>query len=179
MPSFEVEPSTSPDRSALLAELSGARVVVTGATGFIGQHVMQALTRVGAQGIAVVDRAHANRSPASADSQPHIFDDPMEIAALVSAQSPDYVIHLYAEITTQRSIPAIESTLRRNLLPSVALMEACVGSAVRRMILMGSGEEFGPVTGPFDDSTIPEPALAVWRKQGGDDLLRKDVLPRL
>ena len=28
---------------------------------------------------------------------------------------------------------------------------------VRRLILMGSGEEFGPVTGPFDEYTIADP----------------------
>ena len=87
----------------------------------------------------------------------HSFDDPTQIAKLVTALAPDYVIHLYAEITTERTIRAIESTLTRNLLPSIALMQACIETKVRRVILMGSGEEFGPVTGPFDDSTIPDP----------------------
>ena len=131
---------------------------MTGATGFIGRHVIDALDRVGAQGIAVIDRLHADRGiTLPGGTKLHTFDDPMGIAKIVSALSPDYVIHLYAEITTERSVPAIESTLRRNLLPSIALMEACIGLRVRRMILMGSGEEFGPVTGPFDDSTIPDP----------------------
>ncbi|WP_419804824.1 NAD-dependent epimerase/dehydratase family protein [Terriglobus sp.] len=162
MPRFDANPKPTSSTHAL-AELSGARVVVTGATGFIGRHVMDALDRVGAHGVAVVDRVHADRVHADrgrtllSGPELSVFDDPMQIAKLVAALRPDYVIHLYAEITTERTVRAIESTLRRNLLPSIALMEACIETKVRRMILMGSGEEFGPVTGPFDDSTIPDP----------------------
>jgi hypothetical protein len=36
-------------------------------------------------------------------------------------------------------------------------MNACGEMKIKRLILMGSGEEFGPVTGPFDDYTIAAP----------------------
>ena len=36
-------------------------------------------------------------------------------------------------------------------------MSVCTEGQVKRLILIGSGEEFGPVTGPFDDNTVSDP----------------------
>jgi nucleoside-diphosphate-sugar epimerase len=67
------------------------------------------------------------------------------------------VIHLNAVVTTERTSRAIKNTVESNLLPSLDLMAACGEMNIQRLILMGTGEEFGPVTGPFDDHTIADP----------------------
>jgi nucleoside-diphosphate-sugar epimerase len=138
--------------------LSSQRVVVTGATGFLGGHVSKQLQAAGAAVIAVVDRNRGSRHRSPAQSVETLyFDRPDKLVATVRAARPDYVVHLHAVVTTERSAAAVQRTLEANLLPSLDLMVACDEMKVKRLILMGSGEEFGPVTGPFDEYTIADP----------------------
>jgi len=141
------------------ADLSGKRVVVTGATGFLGGHVLGQLLTTGATVIAVADRDRtARRSEHPVRSMETLwFDRPEQLAESVQSAKPDYVVHLHAAVTTNRSAAAVRSTLEANLLPSLDLMTACVETQVKRLILIGSGEEFGPVTGPFDENTASDP----------------------
>jgi UDP-glucose 4-epimerase len=143
---------------AAKTDLTSQRVVVTGATGFLGGHVLEQLQAAGAAVIAVVDRSRGSRHRSPAQSVETLsFDRPDELVATVRAAHPDYVVHLHAVVTTERSAAAVQRTLEANLLPSLDLMVACDEMKAKRLILMGSGEEFGPVTGPFDEYTIADP----------------------
>jgi UDP-glucose 4-epimerase len=145
-------------KEAKVPELTLQRVAVTGATGFLGGHVLRQLRRAGATVIAVVERSRArSRHGSMGDLEIQWFDQPNELAGAVRAARPDYVIHLHANITTARDAEALERTLQANLMPSLALMDACLEMKVKRLILMGSGEEFGPVTGRFDDRSNADP----------------------
>lgn len=148
-----------PDNSPTSTDLSSKRVAVTGATGFLGSHVLEQLRVAHATAIAVVDRSRASaRHGASLDRvETILFDRQDQLVGAVRAAHPDYVIHLHAVVTTERTPAAVARTLEANLLPSLDLMIACGEMKVKRLILMGSGEEFGPVTGPFDDYTIADP----------------------
>jgi nucleoside-diphosphate-sugar epimerase len=66
------------------------------------------------------------------------FDEPTELAPAVQTVLPDYVIHLHAAITTACDQAALEETVQTNLLPSIALMMACMEMKLKRVILMGS-----------------------------------------
>jgi len=136
--------------------LSSQRVAVTGATGFLGGHVLKQLQAAGAAVVAVVDRNRGSRH-GSLPVETLSFDRPDQMVATVRAARPDYVIHLHAVVTTERSAAAVQRTIESNLLPSLDLMVACDEMKVKRLVLMGSGEEFGPVTGPFDEYTIADP----------------------
>jgi nucleoside-diphosphate-sugar epimerase len=140
-------------------DLRSQRVAVTGATGFIGRHVLDQLRAANATVIAIVDRKRGGlRHGASLESTEQIwFDHPSEIVSAVRTSTPNYVVHLHAAVTTERTPDAVARTTEENLLPSLDLMNACGDLNVKRLILMGSGEEFGPVTGPFDDCTIADP----------------------
>jgi nucleoside-diphosphate-sugar epimerase len=126
-------------------DLSSKRVVVTGATGFLGGHVLKCLHSANATVVGVVDRARGSRHSAATRSVETLyFDHPDQIVPLVRSAQPDYVIHLHAVVTTERTAAAVQRTLEINLLPSLNLMVACGEMQVKRLILMGSGEEFGP-----------------------------------
>jgi nucleoside-diphosphate-sugar epimerase len=139
-------------------DLSAKRVAVTGAGGFLGGYVVTQLQRTGAVVVAVVDRNRGSRHDALTGPIDLItFDRPDQIVSAVQAAKPDYVIHLHAVVTTERTARSVKSTLESNLMPSLDLMTACGEMNLQRLILMGTGEEFGPVTGPFDDHTIADP----------------------
>jgi UDP-glucose 4-epimerase len=142
------------------ADLSGKRVAVTGATGFLGGHVLDELLTAGATVIGVADHSRVARRPEhpARSIETLWFDQPDQLAESVRSANPDYVVHLHAAVTTNRSAAAVRSTLETNLLPSLDLMTACAEMQVKRLILLGSGEEFGPVTGPFDENTAPDPS---------------------
>jgi UDP-glucose 4-epimerase len=140
-------------------DLSRKRVVVTGATGFLGGHVLDQLLAANATVIAVADRSRTARHPEhpARSIETLWFDRPDKLAESVQSAKPDYVIHLHAAVTTNRSAAAVRSTLETNLLPSLDLMAVCAEMQLKRIIFIGSGEEFGPVTGPFDDNTVADP----------------------
>jgi UDP-glucose 4-epimerase len=150
---------TGKDREfKLLPNLRSQRVAVTGATGFLGGHVVRQLKEANAEVIAVNDRHRTvSRHTANCNVETVWFDDPTKLAPAVKSTLPDYVIHLHAAITTARDQAALEQTVQTNLLPSVALMMACMEMKLKRLILMGSGEEFGLVTGRFDDRSNANP----------------------
>jgi UDP-glucose 4-epimerase len=142
----------------LLPDLRSQRVAVTGATGFLGGHVVRQLKEANAKVIAVNDRHRTvSRHPGNCDVETVWFDEPTELVPAVQSTLPDYVIHLHAAITTARDQVALEQTVQTNLLPSIALLMACMEMKLKRLILMGSGEEFGLVTGRFDDHSNANP----------------------
>src|SRR5438552_17995200 len=97
--------------SKLLPDLRSQRVTVTGATGFLGGHVVRQLKKANAEVIAVNDRHRTvSRHPANCDVETVWFDEPTELAPSVRSTRPDYVIHLHAAITTVRDQAALDQT---------------------------------------------------------------------
>src|SRR6266851_3242628 len=99
----------------LLPNLRSQRVAVTGATGFLGGHVVRQLKEANAEVIAVNDRHRTvSRHTANCNVETVWFGDPTELAPAVQSTLPDYVIHLHAAITTARDQAALEQTVQTN-----------------------------------------------------------------
>ncbi len=138
--------------------LDARRVAVTGATGFIGTHLVDHLRAAGAHVTAIVARARASSRDGHTDADATIFfDTPADLPVAVCAAAPEFVVHLHAAVSSARSATAIPEMVEHNLLPSIALMSAALDMNLQRLILIGSGEEFGPRTGLFNDETAPNP----------------------
>lgn len=123
---------------ALFDSLSGAKVLVTGATGFIGRHLCQRLQQCQAEVYGV------SRSPQSAHSvirwrQGEVanFDEMQRIVAEIQ---PDVLFHLAAESSAARSLDAVRSTLQGNLVSTVHLL-SLMTEVGGRVVLAGSLEE--------------------------------------
>ncbi|GAA1610429.1 UDP-glucose 4-epimerase [Nonomuraea maheshkhaliensis] len=114
----------------------GTRALITGATGFIGSHLVRRLTELGA-------RTHVvSRRPPEAEGR-HVVDltDAEAVAELVARVEPEVVFHLAGEVTGVRDPATVAPTLAGNLGATVNLLTALTGTPVRSVVLAGSVEE--------------------------------------
>lgn len=131
-----------------------SRVLVTGATGFIGRHTLAPLVAAGHEVHAVSSRTRAPESDGVVWHQADLLTD----ATVVGEVAPEALLHLawYAEHgkfwTAPENVRWVEASL--------ALLRAFAESGGRRAVLAGTCAEYDwSVTGPLtEDSTPLRPA---------------------
>jgi nucleoside-diphosphate-sugar epimerase len=128
-----------------MGSLRGAGVLVTGASGLIGRHVLGALR----QWADVIALSRFPR-PDEAGVRWLVCDlaQPGGIVDIVASVRPEVVIHLAGEVRGDRSLEAVGPTLRANLVGSVELLEAATRVGCRRVVLSGSLLEEPTTGGP-------------------------------
>jgi UDP-glucose 4-epimerase len=117
----------------------GERVLVSGATGFIGRPLCEALLALGAEVHGAARGAESGVTgvvPWSIDLR-----DAPQVDAVCSQVRPGYVFHLAAQVTARQERELIRPMLEHNLLGSVNLLTAVRQQRCRRMVFVGSGEE--------------------------------------
>ncbi|MBC3765571.1 NAD-dependent epimerase/dehydratase family protein [Neptunicella marina] len=123
-----------------MARYKNKRVLVTGASGFIGEHLCRYLVEQGAQVIGVyrtnmIDIAGVKgvRTDLTNESQVH---------NLVEEVKPEFVFHLASEVHGKRDVQYVTSTLHNNLVATVNLLTALeLAGGCQRIILAQSQEE--------------------------------------
>ncbi len=138
---------------------SSQRVVITGASGFIGMHLMERLNALGADLTAIVtaDRVNSRLQAPAFPFQRIVLQDVARIGDAIREVAPRYVIHLNAYISLERSLRAVEQAIEANLTSTISLLTACTEVNAERVILMGSCEEYGQKFCPFDPALAPDP----------------------
>jgi UDP-glucose 4-epimerase len=134
-----------------------ARVLVTGASGFIGYGVTEALLARGddvlATDVAISPRLQklAEQNPALKFTAGEITEWPL-LVRLLKDGKPDKIVHCAAVVGVPASVGSPIGTFRVNVEGTINLLEAMRFFGVRRMVNISSEEIYGP----FLSDTIDE-----------------------
>lgn len=123
-----------------VSALSGMTALVTGATGFIGSHLVRRLVEHGVRVHAVSRRLPSQGNTAVVWHSLDLAEAP-SVADLISVVKPHIVFHLASHVAGSRAIELVLPTFRSNLASTVHLLVAAAKTPCRRFILAGSLEE--------------------------------------
>ncbi|MDD7967350.1 NAD-dependent epimerase/dehydratase family protein [Actinomycetospora lemnae] len=125
-----------------IRELRGRRVLVTGATGFVGRHLCRRLLRLGAEVHALSrdPRPHVATLPDLTWHRGDLTDDE-DVAAVVGRVRPAAVLHLASLVQGDRESALALPMLEANTHAAVAVMTAAHDVPGCRVVLAGSVEE--------------------------------------
>jgi UDP-glucose 4-epimerase len=125
---------------------SNRRVLVTGGTGFLGQHLTRRLVELGAKVTVALrrgeDPALIAALPAEADHGDGDVRDESAVQDLVGAVEPETVFHLAAVGVTDPFI-AEEMALAVNLYGTLHVLRAATRRGVKRVVAVGTSYEYG------------------------------------
>ncbi|MEL7239250.1 MAG: NAD-dependent epimerase/dehydratase family protein [Planctomycetota bacterium] len=130
--------------------LAGKRVLVTGAAGFIGSHVADALVDLGARVIGFDDLSEGDPAniPAGLDLREGNLLVPEHLAA--AAEGCEIVFHLAAKVSVPRSVeePAVYHAV--NTTGTLNVLQAAIKNGARRVVYSASSSAYG------DQPTLPK-----------------------
>lgn len=133
---------------------SRGRVMLTGANGFTGRYVREALRAAGYQVVGLVQHG-----PTVADEAIVNLTDPATLREVVARVRPDYVLHLAAIAFVEHQ--DAEQFYHVNLFGTLNLLDALIAEqiAVRKVVLASSANVYGNVlASPVSEQTRPAPA---------------------
>ena len=123
-----------------------ARILLTGAGGFVGGHLLTALRQAFPEAVLVGARRRASEGPVAGADETVILDldEVAGLADTLAAARPDAVLHLAASADVGASFRNPLAVWRTNLLGTLALGEAVLRVAPHTPFLMASsGEIYG------------------------------------
>jgi nucleoside-diphosphate-sugar epimerase len=149
------------------------KALVTGASGFVGGVVCAELTSRG-HDVAACVRRPGSEPPGTSAARADLTDTDSLRAALAS-ERPDCVVHLAAEIASQRDAERIHAV---NVDGTQRLLEACTGVGSPRFVFASTvvtGEANGELL--EEDRPLPVETTYGRSKQEGERLVRDSGLP--
>ena len=148
------------------------RVLVTGASGFLGGAVCRELSRRGHEPVALVRRPGSG--PGGVEEVRGDLSEGGALRAALESAGPEVVVHLAAEIASQRDAKRIEEV---NVEGTRRLLEAAEASGARRLVF-ASTVVTGDARGALleESGALPVETAYGRSKQEGERLLSESPL---
>jgi len=129
------------------------KILVTGGAGFVGSHVVDRLLEDG-HAVEVIDNlSTGRRERIHPHARLHVCDlRDARLVEVIATTRPDVVVHVAAQAAVSRSVidPRFDASI--NVLGTIALLEACRLTGVRRIIYTSTGG-----AGYGDTDVLPTP----------------------
>ncbi|MCL4553471.1 MAG: NAD(P)-dependent oxidoreductase, partial [Candidatus Marsarchaeota archaeon] len=122
-------------------QFDGRRVLVTGASGFIGTHLCEALSRLGAL-VFGLDLTELPVPYVHRMLMADLKDSDATRSALYEIK-PDLIYHLAGLVTASQQADLVLPMLQNNLVSTVNLLCATLSYSRQRVVVVGSSEEIG------------------------------------
>ena len=131
--------------------VKGKRVLVIGASGFVGHHLLRQLFAEGYYHV------FATKLPGEKIDLPELHDAGLSVLdlnilsaedteAVISSVTPDVIMHLAAQSSVGLSFQKPELTMKINIIGSLHVLDAVRGACpVARLLFIGSSEQYGIV----------------------------------
>jgi GDP-4-dehydro-6-deoxy-D-mannose reductase len=139
------------------------RALITGISGFAGQHLKRNLLENGYQ-VWGSSRKPSDTETGESDYkqvQLNLSENLHDIVALLDRIQPNVIFHLSGQSSVKRSWDHVAETLQSNVMESIQLLEAVKQSSVRDrcvVLTVGSSEEYGKVAElPITEDTATHP----------------------
>ncbi|HEU5034213.1 MAG TPA: NAD-dependent epimerase/dehydratase family protein [Mycobacteriales bacterium] len=143
--------------------LSGRRVLVTGASGFIGSHLTRRLADLGADVHAltsVVSSVYPTRLVPLRDRinlHEASLTDRGAIENVAAEIRPEFVFHLAAYTHVGKSWQRVDECVQVNVQGTVNLLMALAPHGYQRLVNVGTSEIYGDIAVPFREDAQPHP----------------------
>jgi nucleoside-diphosphate-sugar epimerase len=122
------------------SQFSRQKILVTGASGFIGSHLCRRLSSCGAEVHGVSRKIPIKESSCVRWWQGDLADI-QTVRNLLTAIKPDVIFHLASHVAGSRSLELVLPTFSSNLMSVVNLLTIATEIGCKRIILTGSLEE--------------------------------------
>jgi UDP-glucose 4-epimerase len=143
----------------VLGAYRGKRVLVTGATGFVGSHLLNALSSSAAE-VAVLTR-DAGISIKRCRVFAGKLSDRNFVKKAVLDYAPNIVFHLAASRERDLTREAFGDAIETNLVGTLNLLFAALDTSfLERIVILGTAEEYGRNSAPFTESMRELPISA-------------------
>jgi GDP-4-dehydro-6-deoxy-D-mannose reductase len=139
------------------------RVLVTGATGFAGSHLVDDLLKQGHEVFGLVYTAEAPYNGVKDDAFTGVAGDLLDLASLKAAMDkarPEVIYHLAGWALTAQSWANPGKTIGVNTVGTANLLQAAVAYGRPRVVAVTSAEIYGvvkPEELPIDEDSVPDP----------------------
>jgi UDP-glucose 4-epimerase len=144
-------------------ELAGTRVLVTGATGFIGSHLCRRLLADGAKVHVLTSTVSSVYPVRLVDIRDRItlyggnLNDSGAMDSVVARADPEIVFHLGAYTHVGKSWDRVDECVQTNVHGTVNLLQVLARSDYRRFVYTSTSEVYGDVAVPFAEDSVVEP----------------------